>query len=778
MDRRVGSVSRPLTGVSGGPTYTFAYTGTTSGSTEVTDANGNATTYQWDDQARVTDVTDALGNSRATEYNANGNVTTYTPTSAASGGTPYTNGYSSDGRNNLTSAALPTGATSTFAYADPDNLYAPSRYTSPQGNTITYDYDAAGNLASVSDPAQGTNSMQRNSDGNVTSMTDPNGNTTRYSYNSKGELTGIDHPGPRGDETLEYDDLSRVVAVIDGKNQRTAYTYDSMDRVMTVTAPGNLTVTYVYDAAGNRTSRGDATGTTTTVLDRLNRVTGENLSVGGSTSYAYDPVGNLTSLTDLGGTVTYTYNPVNLVASLTQPGSGGTGGGYGGEVFTFEYDEDNQRTSTTYPNGMVQDAEYDASGRLTRIGGMGADGDTTLTDFTYSYATPAGADGALRSEVTDHTGQVTTYGYDGVERLDTAVTRDGAGGPLVRAFDYDYDAASNRIRTALTTGSGASASTATTLAAYNGANQVCWTAASTATGTPSCSSAPSRAVSFSYDASGNTTAITGPGSPGAAGPGGVGGGQAYTYNAFDQAVSISPASGSGNGGAAPAEYTDTSHDERVRYSDTVGSTTRQYTNTYSLLGLTTRVQTNPAQTHSYTRDPDGNVLAIRAGTSRSYLLIDGLGSTAALVNTGGYVERRYTYDPYGTTSSTGTGFDANPWRYTGEYQDNNTSNYAIGARYYTPTLGRWTQPDPLEGRVNPAQPAETSPYAYVGCNPVLHRPVGAERGMCTWIRRRASCHSRSLRLSPLGQLRDRLCSDFLCRDHQRIHCFLRLGWWV
>jgi RHS repeat-associated protein len=41
----------------------------------------------------------------------------------------------------------------------------------------------------------------------------------------------------------------------------------------------------------------------------------------------------------------------------------------------------------------------------------------------------------------------------------------------------------------------------------------------------------------------------------------------------------------------------------------------------------------------------------------------------------------------------------------------------IGARYYHPALGRWTQRDPLEGRINPTMPGEANPYAYAGNDP-------------------------------------------------------------
>jgi RHS repeat-associated protein len=60
----------------------------------------------------------------------------------------------------------------------------------------------------------------------------------------------------------------------------------------------------------------------------------------------------------------------------------------------------------------------------------------------------------------------------------------------------------------------------------------------------------------------------------------------------------------------------------------------------------------------------------------------------------GNVTNSYTYDPTGiTTETTASGAVPNPWRHTGQYQDAAGGLYTMGARYYQPELGRWTQPD-------------------------------------------------------------------------------------
>lgn len=41
------------------------------------------------------------------------------------------------------------------------------------------------------------------------------------------------------------------------------------------------------------------------------------------------------------------------------------------------------------------------------------------------------------------------------------------------------------------------------------------------------------------------------------------------------------------------------------------------------------------------------------------------------------------------------------WQYAGGYRDVNTGLYKFGERYYDPTLGRWTQQDPIGGSLMP-----------------------------------------------------------------------------
>lgn len=71
----------------------------------------------------------------------------------------------------------------------------------------------------------------------------------------------------------------------------------------------------------------------------------------------------------------------------------------------------------------------------------------------------------------------------------------------------------------------------------------------------------------------------------------------------------------------------------------------------------------------------------------------------------------YVYDPYGRSRAiSGAAATANPWRYATGYTDTSTNLLKLGARYYDPTLGQFTQPDPSE--------QERNPYAYTADDPI------------------------------------------------------------
>jgi RHS repeat-associated protein len=58
----------------------------------------------------------------------------------------------------------------------------------------------------------------------------------------------------------------------------------------------------------------------------------------------------------------------------------------------------------------------------------------------------------------------------------------------------------------------------------------------------------------------------------------------------------------------------------------------------------------------------------------------------------------------------------NPWKFAGGYLDSSTGLYKFGTRYDDPSLGRWTQQDPVGGSLGDLNSANR--YAYANDDPV------------------------------------------------------------
>lgn len=89
-----------------------------------------------------------------------------------------------------------------------------------------------------------------------------------------------------------------------------------------------------------------------------------------------------------------------------------------------------------------------------------------------------------------------------------------------------------------------------------------------------------------------------------------------------------------------------------------------------------------------------------------------IGSVIGLFDKGGAYKGGYSYSPYGESraATDNSVIAANPIRYIGGYLDSASGMYKLGARYFDPSQGRFTQFDP-SGQ-------EGNPYAYASCNPI------------------------------------------------------------
>ncbi|WP_309134950.1 RHS repeat-associated core domain-containing protein [Cellulomonas sp.] len=122
-------------------------------------------------------------------------------------------------------------------------------------------------------------------------------------------------------------------------------------------------------------------------------------------------------------------------------------------------------------------------------------------------------------------------------------------------------------------------------------------------------------------------------------------------------------------------------------------------------------QTSGSTTHVFTRDTRGNVLAAKQGSNRLYYVQDATDSVIGVFDAAGGFTGGYSYSPYGELRAARDNpvIRDNPLRFSSGPWDAAANLYRLGARYYDPSLGRFTQYDPTG--------QEPNPYSYAAGNP-------------------------------------------------------------
>ncbi len=681
---RVTSVDRAISN----PTQADAvwrYDYSTPGQTKVTDADGHPpVVYAIDGFGRATSVADPKNAPKAatTTFTSDYKVATVQGATNWGTGLKTVNDWSANGGESLTSSTNPILAVTANTFLGP-MAYLADKSDDSMDHWTKFTYGPNVNTLTATDPVTGAMAITlHNPDGTVALSADPNNTTqtdplhpetqppaksTTFAYFPTHQLSTVTPPtgNSLATQSFTYDGVGRLKTARSGNGVTTTYTYDALDRVSGETfSDATHAVTLGYDTLGNPSTRSDASGQTSWSYDTANRLQTKTLPGGAQLIYQYDSVGNLTFVNDGGVITRYQYDKVNELDQVLEPS---------GRYDVFAYDADHRRTDTWYgtPAGVVYDASgnnvvapasfaahihsaYDPAGNLAEIRTTRASSDAPanrLADISYAYIVPGGSTCATAGKVTTLrqtstdviTNAVTSYCYDSAGRLTQAAA---AGGPT---YTYVYDRDGNRILDAAGTHT------------FNTANQL------TDTG-------------YVYDPDGNLTA-----SPAIS---------ALAYNGVDQTTSMTKA-----GIPSSFAYAGTGQAERT----SAGSTTAQN----GALGVET--ETTAGATTTYVRDPSGTLIYEHTPAAGDfYYYFDGLGSVVGLVNPAGQQRAAYTYDPYGsnaTATAVNGSLPSNPWRFTGGYFDAATGLYHLGARYYDPTTGRFTQP-------------EGTGYLYVGDNPV------------------------------------------------------------
>jgi RHS repeat-associated protein len=387
--------------------------------TSITDPLSHVTSLAYTTEGLIHTITDAQSNVTTYAYDSRGNRTSVTDA------TSHATSFTYDSGNRLTGITYPDSTTSAFTY---DNRGRRTSATDQNGKTTTYAYDDADRLTSVTDAASNVTSYSYDTESNVISITDANSHTTSFSYDAFGRVTQTTFPSGYV-ETYGYDSAGNLTSKTDRKSQQITYTYDQLHRLTQKSYPDSTTVNYTYDNDSRLTQVTDPTGTYQFTFDNMGRLTATTTSYAFltgrtfTTSYGYDAASNRTGFTDPeSGSTSYAYDTLNRLQTLTPPTAFTASGNFG-----FGYDALNRRTSLTRPNSVNTSYSYDNLSRLSSV--THAKSGTTLDGASYGldYA------GNRTSRTPQPSGTASNYAYDYIYQL-TGVTQ---GGTTTESYSYD-----------------------------------------------------------------------------------------------------------------------------------------------------------------------------------------------------------------------------------------------------------------------------------------------------------------------------------------------------
>ena len=390
------------------------------------DALDHRTTYEYDAAGRRTAVTNALGQRNTTDYDAAGRIVKETDAL----GHTQTHTYNAAGqRISTTYADLSTISTTLDALAHKIGS------TDQAGITTQFAYDALGRLVKVTDAAGHVTAYRYDEVGSKLSQTDALGRVTRWSYDALGRV--LSRTLPLGQtEHFSYDAVGNRSSHTDFNGQTHTYTYDSQNRVTDIQYADGSQETTQYDAVGNRTEVTLIEGSLTRVwryrYDEAGRLNQETQPDGSRLSYSYDLAGNKTKLITVlpsgaTATTTYSYDALNRLKTVTDA----TG------TTRYSYDAVGNRSEVVYPNQTWQRYSYDVLNRLTQLEVL-----NTAGQVVQSYRYTLDATGR-RTQITEASGRTRAYSYDHLYRLTSEDITEVTAGH--HSSTYHYDPVGNRI---------------------------------------------------------------------------------------------------------------------------------------------------------------------------------------------------------------------------------------------------------------------------------------------------------------------------------------------
>ena len=343
--------------------------------------------------------------------------------------------------------------------------------SSTSGPSISFTRDSANRITDVTGPISGQHIHYGYTGTELTAVTDPNGNTVTYTYDAiSGKLQRSNDPNNQPLQTLNYDSTGRLVSIANGNQPATIISINLGAQQETFLDPnGKLTTVLTYDDQGDVVQEDNVfNGRTLTShfsYDAVGRSTGSTDPLGNTDATVYDESvgpsnGNVLSMTNGGRAWSFeNYNSLGEPGLIRQPDGSvlititydsNTGAvlstqAPGQSPTTLTYTADGQVKTVSDPGGRTVIRGYDSLGHLVSISdGLGravtrvVDAGGQVNSFTDQVGSQTrfdyNPDGTM-STLTDPNLHQTHYFYDSLGRLDQIQD------PLGHSIFYNYDAA-------------------------------------------------------------------------------------------------------------------------------------------------------------------------------------------------------------------------------------------------------------------------------------------------------------------------------------------------
>ena len=464
---------------------------------------------------------------------------------------------------------------------------------------------------------------------------------------------------------------------LDRNGNTQSFSYNALGSLLEkkITTPENVETdieTYAYSKIGNRVSMANDDETTSSIYDDLGRIITETTG-NVVKNYTYDAASNLktyklTRASTIEINLSYEYDYKNRLTTVKDSGT---------IVASYTYDNNNNLVTTT-ANGQITSYAYNLANMLTELDNKRQS--TSVSKYNYEYYTS----GNQYKEISMLDG-TTTYVYDGLGRLKSETTPN-------EALSYQYNDNNNRKKL---TATGSNAYVVDY--SYDANNRL--------TNEVKTIGQSAEIKDYFYDNNGNLTRTlssgTAPTSSATAvlslDAGTSDGLSTYSYDGWNRqtkAVIDSVIS------------TYAYNADGLRISKTVdGELTG-----FILEGGYVVAETNA--TSIVNKYVYGNGLIYQTtGSTKTFYNFNGHGDVTQLVNTSGVVTKNYNYDAFGVEVGIDAN-DTNPFHYCAEYFDGESGSIYLRARYYAPSIGRFTTEDPIKDGLNW--------YVYCGNDPVNH----------------------------------------------------------